>query len=188
MGQTFEAAALLREGLRRCKTCNQVLPLDSFYKAPGKDWYDSYCLECKSKNHKAYRERNHESYKEKLRNRYHENKKHYRDLARRSLYGVPLGTYDLLLELQNGKCAICGAEKSTRSGRELAIDHDAENKTIRGLLCTPCNQGVGQFRHSVSLLHAAIEYLLRDGFTIDELNTLVGEMNKADFSTLFDEE
>jgi len=52
------------------------------------------------------------------------------------------------------RCAIC-----RRSARRLAVDHDHQTNVVRGLLCTPCNQGLGMFRDSVALLRGAIAYL-----------------------------
>jgi recombination endonuclease VII len=45
--------------------------------------------------------------------------------------------YDELLELQRGRCAICGAEPGTR---RLNIDHDHRTMELRGLLCHSCNR------------------------------------------------
>jgi hypothetical protein len=182
MGQTLEARVLAAKGLKKCKDCQQDLPFEKFRKVGGGRWYDSKCKDCKLAYDAIYRARDPEGYKAKLRERYHNDRDHYRDLQRRSLYNVPLGTYDLLLERQNGRCAICGAEKSTRNGRDLAIDHCAETNDIRGLLCTPCNQGIGQFRHSVELLEAAINYLLRGGYTIAELQILLQLKTSTDES------
>jgi hypothetical protein len=63
-----------------------------------------------------------------------------------------------LLSAQDGRCAICGAERGTR---RLAIDHDHTTGFIRGLLCVRCNTGLGSFRDDPELLRKAIEYLDR---------------------------
>lgn len=180
---TIETRKLLMQGLKKCKTCEEILPLDKFRKTGGGRWYNSYCVDCTSVHNKEYRDRDPETYRRKLREKYHSNREHYRDLSRRTLYNVPLGTYDLLYEQQNGKCAICGGEKGTRSDKAFAIDHCAETNDIRGLLCSPCNQGIGYFKHNIELLEAAINYLLRGGYTIDELRVLIDSLptpNPAD--------
>ena len=59
---------------------------------------------------------------------------------------------------QDGLCAIC-RQKGGQKG--IGVDHDHETDAVRGLLCTRCNIGIGQLKHSIQLLAAAIQYLLR---------------------------
>jgi len=47
-----------------------------------------------------------------------------------------------LLQLQGGKCLLCGAEES-ESKRRLSVDHNHMTGAIRGLLCSMCNAVVG---------------------------------------------
>ena len=62
---------------------------------------------------------------------------------------------------QNGRCAICGTRNPRQAGKYLHTDHTEENGVIevRGLLCSPCNQGLGYFQDKPELLQAAIDYL-----------------------------
>lgn len=76
--------------------------------------------------------------------------------------------YTALFEKQNGRCAICGGVQATyktgnRAGVQprLAVDHDHVTGHVRGLLCLPCNTGLGQFRDRPASLRAAAEYLER---------------------------
>lgn len=173
MGQTYEARDLAAQGLKRCKDCKEVQPFENFKSLDKGRYRDSYCGPCTKTRDNAYRERDHESYKQKLRDRYAENQTEYRDRMRRSMYGAPLGTFDFLLDKQNGKCAICGNENGAKDGRSLALDHEHDSGVIRGLLCTPCNQGIGAFRENLDLLRAAMGYLCRPGYTIQELESLL---------------
>ena len=50
-------------------------------------------------------------------------------------------------------CAICG------STEYLNVDHCHQTGDFRGVLCAPCNRGLGQFRDDVNLLRAAMRYL-----------------------------
>ena len=43
----------------------------------------------------------------------------------------------------------------------LAIDHCHESGIVRGLLCMPCNTGLGNFKDNVQTLLNAIKYLER---------------------------
>lgn len=72
-------------------------------------------------------------------------------------YGIDLPHYEMILERQKGKCAICG--KSPEREKYLSVGHCHETGKIRGLLCTHCNHGLGSFRDDFRLLKNAIEYL-----------------------------
>lgn len=66
--------------------------------------------------------------------------------------------YKEILESQNNKCAICGKD-AEEFKTALNVDHDYTTDKIRGLLCTNCNMGLGQFKDSLSNLHRAMMYL-----------------------------
>ncbi len=80
-------------------------------------------------------------------------------------YGLTLEQYEQLLEKQEGLCAICQRERSTK--RHLAVDHCHTTGKIRGLLCSTCNTALGKFRDSQILLHRAADYLDERGFTYE---------------------
>jgi len=71
--------------------------------------------------------------------------------------GITKEEYQNLFAQQDGVCAICSKPYS----RLLDVDHDHSTGKIRGLLCGPCNRGLGQFQDNIALLAAAIEYLTR---------------------------
>lgn len=72
-------------------------------------------------------------------------------------YGITLEEYNERLLAQGGVCAIC---KSPPTGRfQLAVDHCHSTGIIRGLLCSFCNHGIGNFRDDVQRLASAITYL-----------------------------
>ena len=80
--------------------------------------------------------------------------------------GLTLEQYDQLFDLQEGTCAICRKPEAIQ-GRSLSIDHDhsccagtkACGKCVRGLLCTPCNTGIGMLGDSPTNLLNAFNYL-----------------------------
>lgn len=78
-------------------------------------------------------------------------------------YGLTEAEYDKLLIDQGGRCAICGQEP--RGGRtasaRLHVDHCHDTGTVRALLCTRCNQGLGYFKDDPALLRAAADYIDR---------------------------
>jgi hypothetical protein len=72
-------------------------------------------------------------------------------------YGITAEDYSYMLEQQQGGCAICFQENPT--GNRLAVDHNHDTGEVRGLLCSRCNTGLGQFGDNVDNLEAAIDYL-----------------------------
>lgn len=83
-------------------------------------------------------------------------RKQWREWKLRRAYGIGVVEYERLFMLQGGLCAICGrADLKFR----LAVDHDHVSNSVRGLLCSCCNQGIGHFRDDPALLNAAASYL-----------------------------
>lgn len=60
-----------------------------------------------------------------------------RDGHLRRTYNLTLAEYNELLEFQGGVCFIC--KEPPQPGKNLSIDHDHTDRTIRGALCTYCN-------------------------------------------------
>ncbi len=69
------------------------------------------------------------------------------------------GTYESLLESQDGRCAICGRTEADSRGHRLHVDHCHATGRVRGLLCGDCNLGLGKFGDSPDLLAKAAVYL-----------------------------
>jgi hypothetical protein len=74
-------------------------------------------------------------------------------------YGITIEQYEAMLALQGGGCAICG--RKSRAGISLHIDHDHETGQIRGLLCFPCNNLLGDIEDDLERLREAASYLER---------------------------
>lgn len=95
---------------------------------------------------RAYREKHKEKHREYARNRH-----------LRVTYGISAKEVDTLLESQGGVCAICGSD-SPRN-RSWHVDHDHETQRVRGILCGPCNQGLGLFGEELQRFHKSANYL-----------------------------
>lgn len=74
---------------------------------------------------------------------------------RRRRYGVTQEAFDAALQAQDGKCRICRAPDPN------CVDHDHTTGRFRGVLCSPCNAGLGLLRDDPERIRAAIRYLER---------------------------
>lgn len=79
-------------------------------------------------------------------------------------YGITFEEYGAIKEIQGGKCAIC--QRATGAYRALAVDHDHAiekelglRASVRGLLCSKCNEILGHFRDDPEMFFRAITYL-----------------------------
>ena len=68
----------------------------------------------------------------------------------------PNATIDYEALKIEGTCEIC---LNYEFGRRLCRDHNHKTGAQRGLLCTNCNLGLGNFKDNPELLLRAIEYL-----------------------------
>ena len=56
--------------------------------------------------------------------------------SRLQRYGITHSEFTTLLEKQNHKCAICGAQSPS------SLDHNHSTNELRGVLCVRCNMGI----------------------------------------------
>lgn len=80
---------------------------------------------------------------------------------------------DRVLVEQAGRCAICGLTQAEVRIRDTArgyrvnsagtfvLDHDHRTGLVRGVLCIPCNSGLGSFDDNVRAIRTADTYLSR---------------------------
>ena len=81
-----------------------------------------------------------------------------REIALKARYGVSSGDVEAMLKAQGGCCAICSTQFG--SGKQGPhVDHDHDTGAVRGLLCGPCNRGIGLLKDSSVTLLAAAAYL-----------------------------
>ena len=123
-----------------CPHCRRSLPLSDFGRnASATDGLTGYCKRCHLEKTKASQDRNGGAHN------YH--------LLRR--YGITVEDYDRLVAAQGGVCALCRVRPP-----EL-VDHDHLTGAVRGVLCSCCNQGLGNFRDDAATARAAADYLER---------------------------
>ncbi len=97
-----------------------------------------------------------------------ENPDRFRHYQMKSLRGIGLEDFNVMLAAQGGVCAICEKQESashpiTGAPRSLAVDHCHSTGKIRGLLCSRCNSILGHALDDVEILRRAIAYLGRSG-------------------------
>lgn len=76
----------------------------------------------------------------------------------KSRYGITLEEFNSLFFSQNKRCKICNSTVS--KGKGWTVDHCHKSGNVRGILCGPCNSGLGLFNDNVGRLRKAITYLL----------------------------
>lgn len=72
-----------------------------------------------------------------------------------------LNHYELeeILISQDYKCKICSAPLTKDGPIKMHIDHCHEHMYVRGVLCSNCNHGIGQFKHDPNIVMQAVNYL-----------------------------
>jgi len=83
----------------------------------------------------------------------------YRVRRLKQRYGITIEQFNSIASSQQGKCAICGTVLATLPPRHTHVDHDHQTGRIRGILCHPCNIGLGNFKETIASFKAAITYL-----------------------------
>lgn len=138
---------------RQCSKCDTFKTWNDYTKnAHGINNKSCICKTCQ----KAYRS-----------TKYAEDPERYRSLQRaysripgRKLkerlirYGISRDMYDNMYALG---CEICG--KHFISTKDAHMDHDHATGLFRGLLCSWCNHGIGQFKDDPIRLRSAADYL-----------------------------
>ena len=135
---------LSSQGLKYCSKCAKIKSVLEFYKRGEKYSfrYRSRCITCERAEHTLWKKHN----PERVRN--------YSTIWN---YGVSLMAVNKALQKQNNCCAIC----NQMFIKTPHVDHDHETAEFRGLLCSACNTGLGQFKDDPEILRRAIHYLTR---------------------------
>ncbi len=152
-----------------CADCGDSKPLSEF----GKDKYNNDglnydCKECKNRKARARDKANPEQTKARNARGAKKRAAWYKTTAgietsRRAhlkkMFNITLETYNEMLEIQEGVCAICSKPEMNNVNKVLTVDHNHETGKIRGLLCGLCNMGIGALRDDEQLLKNSIKYL-----------------------------
>jgi hypothetical protein len=175
---------------RCCTDCGEIKPVAEFHgKGLAKDGtqkYQSYCRKCANKRRAARgtspevvrraSQKHREAHRETLAQRQRERRLANPQLkvadADRHLwrkYGITRDEWEQMFAQQGGACAICGVPlqpgprvRTDPVMDKVCVDHCHDTGMVRGLLCDPCNKGLGSFRDNPDLLANAIKYLTQE--------------------------
>lgn len=126
---------------KRCSKCGTTKPSEQFYKNSGsKDRLASACKDCTDEA----RSKRSEEQTRKQRYKY--------------TFGITLEDYERLFAQQRGRCAICTTTCPGHT-KHFHVDHCHKTGVVRGLLCAPCNMGIGQLGDDPDRIEAAAAYL-----------------------------
>lgn len=137
--------------MKECNACFTLKPYEEFNKKKNsRDGYKHQCKDCTKVSNSA---------------RYYANVEFRRQRQREiqrvytaKKFGLTEAELVAMYEAQGHKCAICGVTEE-QHGKYFAIDHCHTTGKVRGLLCMPCNTGLGNFRDDTYLMSKAIQYL-----------------------------
>ncbi|MDQ4142738.1 MAG: endonuclease VII domain-containing protein [Actinomycetota bacterium] len=136
----------------RCPDCSQDKSPEEFPRNKGKkSGRGTYCKTCHNR-------RGRETVK-----RLHGDSRHYHFKQR---YGIGVAEVKDMIAAQGGLCPICQKRPAVH------VDHDHASGSVRGILCEPCNGGIGQFKDHPGLIEAAIAYLRRASCVPQQLELL----------------
>ena len=162
-----------------CRTCKEEKPVSEYHrKSSSSTGRASRCKPCERVVQAEYYQRNKEKIKARVSAWQIENadkkrandaryrasgKKQYdnnRQARRRKrVYGITEEQYAEMLERAGGVCEICGRVPSEVSSKGACVDHCHETGKVRGILCIPCNTGIGNLRDDPAVLRKALSYL-----------------------------
>jgi len=134
-------AASLTE--KKCTRCTRTLPISCFGKRSSNQLlHRSWCKECGNT----------------------ERRTNYGPRSMQKLYGITVEDYQRMMADQGSRCAICRNPESGKRGERgfpLSVDHCHKTGKVRGLLCSKCNLGIGNFNDDIAILEASVKYLCR---------------------------
>lgn len=124
---------------QKCTQCKTTKPLQDFAKARGKG-YSPRCDVCRASTAAVSRQ-------------WYADRADIVTTRRCYVYKMTEEEYVALKAKHDGHCAICNDEVP------LVVDHCHETGAVRGLLCNPCNTGLGMFRDDPERLILASRYI-----------------------------
>lgn len=147
--------------MKTCTMCAVTQSLDQFRQVKGRSARRANCRSCDNQRQRAWVGENRERVRANDRARWKTTDRWASHIRR--AYGITPADYDRMLSEQGGQCGICPASKPGGNSARFHVDHCHASGKVRGLLCSRCNQMLGQAHDDVTILSAAILYLKASG-------------------------
>lgn len=142
---------------KQCRACKVTKPLSEFQSGKTIDGHANTCRVCIHERWKKWYEKNNTEKRSlnAARNQAFAavDPAQYRFNRRLVRYRLTEEQYNELLAKFDGMCHACKQAPATD------IDHDHLTQEVRGLLCSPCNLGIGNLGDSLDRVEAAYRYL-----------------------------
>ena len=138
-----------------CSKCSVEKSITEYYLKHDKP--RANCKQCHSLEAKPRYLNNRERYNAYSRKWWKENAEKGKAAFLKRRFGMEKEDWDIILENQDFKCAICKCENT--SLKNFHTDHNHKTGKVRGLLCYNCNSGIGNLKENIETLKSAIEYL-----------------------------
>lgn len=87
-----------------------------------------------------------------------------RNIYLKRVYGITIEEYEVMLEAQGGKCAICPVEAGASDRLALCVDHNHVTGRKRELLCVGCNFRVMNLGDDRELFELTAAYIRKHEF------------------------
>jgi len=135
--------------LKVCCICKEEKALTEFsIRRRSRDGLLECCKACNAERARRYRAANPSA---------------FRDYSLQAKYGISEADYRLILEAQQGGCAICHGPPNGNphsSGKiHFHVDHDHETGEVRSLLCSKCNTALGLLDEDQARIRQMLVYL-----------------------------
>lgn len=152
--------------MKTCSKCDTEKHESEFNKnSAAPDGLRPYCRACSKTYWSTFVTKNREKRNTEARERRRQNPVPFREANRKchikAKYGLTPESFAALLAAQNGQCACCG--DGLLKTPHIDHIHGSSPAIVRGLVCSGCNTGIGQFKESTFRLRKAIQYLRRHG-------------------------
>lgn len=155
---------MIVDGHKRCAACDEMLPIEEFYKQKRQrgDGLSGYCKKCSrakaSEYSKNKRREDPEGVRAKDRARERSSTYNYSKHVYKT-YGLTEDQLQQMHEDQGYACGICKRHVEEVSQDRLYVDHDHESGAVRGLLCMNCNTALGNFKDDIASVANALKWL-----------------------------